>query len=260
MDKRIRDMISKCKEGLEIRSVKEVCAGDGVTPGWVEDRGQLVVNPPPMKECTLCGGAGYTTERKQGYSYAVPCRGGKIRDLATRTKWANIPAAYSEASLDDVHPALREVAKRLEPGDKGVWLHGPPGTGKTYASIAMAKSIVLRHRIRFQPLMDLLSEIKRSYSNPDVSEDEIINRVAGFPFLVVDDIGQMHRGGEFELRILFEILDRRLRSGGTTTIVTSNPSPKEMNGKADWHGQRITSRLHALTHPVEMSGKDRRRE
>lgn len=259
MDKRIREMIDKWKEGVEVRSAEDKCAGEGINPEWTEERGQLVISAPPISDCTMCGGAGYTTSTKDGYQYAVSCRGGKLRDLAFRTQWANIPASYANAGLGDVHDALREATSSISPGDKGLWLYGPPGTGKTHAAIAMAKSLVIRHRVRFQPVLDLLSEIKRSYSNAEVSEDEIIAKVAAFPFLVLDDIGQMHRGGEFELRILFEIFDRRLRSGGTTTIVTSNPSPKELDGTADWHGKRITSRLHALTYPIAITGEDRRK-
>jgi len=259
MDKKIREMIERCKDGLEVKAGADVCVGEGVKPRWVEDRGQLVINPPPLSKCTKCGGSGYNPERKNGYAYAMTCRGGKLRDLAARSRWANIPAAYAESTIDNVHQAIGEVARTILPGDKGLWLHGPPGTGKTYAAIGMCKVLVVRHRVRFQPMMDLLGEIKKSYSNPDISEDEIINKISSFPFLVLDDIGQFHRGGEFELRILFEIFDRRLRAGGTTTIVTSNPPPKEMDGASDWHGQRIVSRLHALTYPVAMSGKDMRK-
>lgn len=144
----------------------------------------------------------------------------------------------------------RSFAETFEPGSGGgLWLIGPPGTGKTHLGSAMVS-----HAIRSRgmgaaihgvhEIMALLRsrwgnrEDRSAWDNSPATTDAFIEHLGRIPLLVLDDIGAT-RIAENEHAQLYAIVDQRYRLE-LPTVVLSNLTAAEMKPIL---GDRIYDRL-----------------
>ena len=73
------------------------------------------------------------------------------------------------------------------------------------------------------------------------------------PYLVLDDFG-VQRGSEWEMEVLYDLVDARYGDEGFT-IVTTNQPLEEIRQLS---GGRIYSRLAEMCYTVELAGGDYR--
>jgi DNA replication protein DnaC len=170
-----------------------------------------------------------------------------------------VPERFVKAQLD--RPEKLDV-------ESGYFFYGPCGSGKTYKAVAVMREILMRksnpYRIadivrgiydaRFISVTSLLLRIKASFvQDAQETDRELIERVAGHSFLVLDDIGT-EKITDWTLQTLYTIIDIRSREN-KQTIVTSNLSIDELAAKMN---DRIASRIAGMCKPAPISGKDRR--
>lgn len=134
-----------------------------------------------------------------------------------------------------------------------LFLHGPPGVGKTHLSISAATEVILSGQsIRFITEQDLMSERRAAmFSNTDVTPLPSA--------LVLDDIANSGRATEFYYSMFRMVLDEAIK-GNRGLIITSNHSPEEAAERISpdpRNAQALISRLRA-GRVVEVKGADRR--
>lgn len=171
---------------------------------------------------------------------------GRFRHSTFATFKAN--TAEQRRVLTDV----RSFAESFDPqAGGGLWLIGPPGTGKTHLGSAMVSHVIRERGLGaaihgVHEIMAMLRErwgARDGQRNPwesqtPVTTDELIEHLGSIPLLVLDEIG-VTRGTDHELLQLFAIVDQRYRLE-LPTVVLSNLKPEEMKPVL---GDRVYDRL-----------------
>ena len=163
---------------------------------------------------------------------------------------------------DGNNPRIMSIANKyvdnfaqMKEDGKGLLLFGSVGTGKTYAAACIANALINKGRpclvTNFARLVNTLSGM---YEGKQDYIDELIN----FDLVVIDDLGS-ERDTPYMYEIIQNIVDSRYRAK-LPTIVTTNLTSEELKHPAEMKQQRIYSRLFEMCLPVEVEGKDRRKE
>jgi DNA replication protein DnaC len=168
-----------------------------------------------------------------------------------------IPPLFEDVHLRKVNPALRRLMLSL-PSDKGLFLFGPPGIGKTFAMCALARFFICKglkvERVVFE---DLLLSVRSCYSK-NSNEGELIKKYRQCDKLFIEDLGTTVGIGvqetDFSLRTLYLILDWRIENC-KATFITSNKSLNEMRVSFD---SRIADRIKQACQIMPVKGPNKR--
>lgn len=178
---------------------------------------------------------------------------------------ARVPTVYASDTFENYevtafNKKAVDAARWVLKGEKGLFLYGKRGTGKTKLAAIIANArIKEREPVLFVSVPDLLADMRNAYDSKNAPE--LVDAVKNAPFLILDDLGA-ERMTEWVGEQLFNIVNHRY-NGRLQTIVTSNYSPAEIikrmsaNGD-DMQGQRIMSRLYDMCERVEIQGEDYR--
>lgn len=137
---------------------------------------------------------------------------------------------------------------------KGLLLHGPVGTGKTYLAACIANALIDEG---YTVKMTSVSEITNTLFGMKEGKQQFIDSLNKYSMLVIDDLGT-ERNTEYMLEQVFNIIDARYRSG-LPFIVTTNIPINEIKNPQDIEHQRIYDRILERCFPVEIAGTSRRR-
>ena len=110
---------------------------------------------------------------------------------------------------------------------------GKPGVGKTHVAAAIINHRLARAHQRcalpigkFVSVPAFLQRLRASYSDSESNSDEIWERYANAPLLVLDDLGsERHRAGgpDWAWENIFRLIDHRYAAGDEmATVVTTN--------------------------------------
>ena len=95
-------------------------------------------------------------------------------------------------------------------------------------------------------------------NNAFSGRNEVVDRLCGYPLLVIDDFG-MERGTEYALEQIYNIIDSRYRSR-KPLIVTTNLTLTELKKPQDTAHARIYDRLLELCTPIACTGPSMRKD
>lgn len=138
---------------------------------------------------------------------------------------------------------------------KGLLFYGSVGTGKTFISACIANALIDRgHPCLVTNFARLCNTISGMYEG----KQQYIDGLDKFHLLVIDDLAS-ERDTEYMGEIVQNIIDARYRAG-LPLIITTNLTSDELKHPAEMRKQRIYSRLFEMCIPVEVKGKDRRKE
>ena len=192
------------------------------------------------------------------------------RSLAKRQAAAGIPSAYRGALLSGwadskSNPETKLIVEHyLANPTHSLFLHGAVGVGKTWAVCAIANELLEKGKaLRFQPVNELLLELRDSFTQEEVSEKAVLRPYLETGFLILDELGDLaasrdRTASAFAASRILTLLDIRSRKG-RPTIITSNLSLDDLERWSD--DPRIASRIVGmcgLEGVFEIQGRDLR--
>ena len=149
--------------------------------------------------------------------------------------------------------------------NKGLYLYGEFGVGKTYLLGAIANGLSedgVSSHIVYWP--EFLRELKGSFAENTFNQK--IDALKEVPILMIDDIGAETMSAWARDDVLGPILQYRMHEN-LPTFFTSNFNMEELEHHFTYSqrgeeervkGKRIMERVRNLTEPIEMDGKNRR--
>ncbi len=137
----------------------------------------------------------------------------------------------------------------------GLLLWGGVGTGKSFMAGCIANALMEQE---VAVCMTNFARIMNELNNAFAGRNEVVDRLCGYPLLVIDDFG-MERGTEYALEQIYNIIDSRYRSR-KPLIVTTNLTLTELKNPQDTAHARIYDRLLELCVPVSCIGVSFRKE
>jgi DNA replication protein DnaC len=171
-----------------------------------------------------------------------------------------VPDILATSNIENVSQDIRTLATEALDSGRNLFLHGLPGTGKSYLAAALMREVLIRPEgrrgVSFHNVGMMLLQIKAAFSGQsEFSEYELIEKCSGYYFLVLDDLG-LSKPTEWNVLTIDAIIDRRyVNQLRTKTVITSNLTIDEIGVKYD---DRIASRIAGMCEIVEMKGPDRR--
>lgn len=199
--------------------------------------------------CPVCGGTGYELYRQRVDGYEMPLEFAKpcTRCKAQRRMQdlTGVPPQFRDADLSKfgfdsysrnmgklrkiAEDFLKNYRERWEKTGKGIYLWSKtPGSGKTFLSCCIGKSVMIKYdlRMRFLTVPDYLAKVGNSYKRERGECDEsAVYRECDL--LIFDDIGAQ-KSGEWQQQEVFRIINERLNAG-KIIIFTSNMCPEDLN-------------------------------
>jgi DNA replication protein DnaC len=185
------------------------------------------------------------------------------RRQAQLLRESGIPERYRCARLTDLraspgNQAAFRRATALESfenvPDRGICITGGPGCGKTHMACGIATVWISAGRtVRFWRTSNFLRDVKAGYSHDRGDERKLFRQAAKSELLILDDLGT-EGGSEWAQGILLDLLDE-CWNRRSLLIVTTNVPTAEFDRAFD---PRISSRLAALCHMVQIKDRDHR--
>lgn len=154
---------------------------------------------------------------------------------------------YSEATVDKID---KNIIKLLKKGNKGLFLFGNTGTGKTYVLHALKKKALQNgKKAVIENWVELLLEMRDRINYLRVAMDEILES----QIIMFDDLGS-EKQTEWSQEILYTIINRCYEKE-KKVFISTNLSLEQFSAQ---YGDRVFSRLMEMCEPYEMKGEDRR--
>lgn len=252
------------------------CAGLGYVP-TPDGRGAWCTAPDcrlgfvkvadvQAKGCAVCNGSEWVSERVGEHSVrAVPCVCmGHDRVASVRLQAAGVPVKYRGLTIEGWQKIHRDqqglladavsLAGGLMTEDRrpGLFLHGPPGRGKSGLAAGIAGRYVVRDPsaiwISWATWTDQLNDLRSAGASPT----EVIRRASRASLLIIDDLGAEGNVTDWRQRVLLDLIEHRAAG---VTVITSMLGIDEVDER---YGEHITSRIIELCRPVALLGENLR--
>lgn len=183
---------------------------------------------------------------------------GRLRSVIFREH-----AKLAQAFFDDKQVADKAIATVRRYTEKweevsrmglGLLLWGGVGTGKTHTAACAANALLDKEvSVGFFSLAGL---IDRMQGLTGEQRQALTERLLSPALLVLDDLGA-ERDTAWGRERLFEIIDRRIKTG-RPMLITTNLDPKNMAEAEDLAEKRIYDRILESCVPVAFLGENRR--
>lgn len=179
--------------------------------------------------------------------------------ISDRIGVSGLEGRFKDASFDNFNAVTDHQSKVLETcrrfastvardSGMGLWLIGPPGTGKTHLGSAMVRHMI-EERDETAGIFsgrEIVRSLRatwgktgpRGWQGKATTEEQLLSDYGRMTLLVIDEIG-MNFGSDAEQVQLFDIIDMRYKYRHPTVLM-SNLTTKEMKGAI---GERAYDRL-----------------
>ena len=249
---------------MDVYRSRQLCVGcEGLFACRQKSKGQrldLTSNGVLMEEIEYCSFAMEERRRKALLQ--------KYRYCDVTLNLADIDLNNITYTDDQKQLYLRLAAILHEMTDKGLYIYGDLGVGKTYLCVALANSLVKKgKKVAFVKVSNFFNEMKSYFGSNSEMIDKNINILKKAEYLFLDDIGSEAVSEFVRDDILFRVLDYRLENR-LMTIFTSNLSKQELLKHYQYdrkeksnlmNARRLMERIDILSDDYVLSGKNMRR-
>lgn len=197
------------------------------------------------------------------------------RAVEDRIHVVSLPKSYKNITFQDVDLTgtrsdvfqylVNFVDRYPSPNQKGLYIYGDMGIGKSFILAAMAHELSEKKAVETTMLHypSFVIDIKNAINSGSVKEE--IDAVKAVPVLILDDIGAEQTTSWVRDEILQVILQHRMLEE-LPTFFTSNYSLANLEAKfgnikgADesWQAKRVMERIRYLAKDVHLLGENRR--
>ena len=240
--------------------------------------------------CQNCKNLLACQNKVPGYAYLPEVKNKKISFSYQACKYQNkhlkemsylkniytfsMPEAIKEAKMKDIYkkdasrfPVITWLSKFIDEypnNQKGLYLHGSFGSGKTYLISAAFNELAkqnVKSAIVFWP--EYLNELKGTFNSYNNEYIELINQIKRAPLLLIDDLGAENLTPWTRDDVLCQVLQHRMDNHLVTFITTNYDldgleKHLSINGKDELKARRIIERIKQLTVPMELTSKNLR--
>lgn len=195
--------------------------------------------------------------------------------IKNRLNLINLPASLKNASLSEVDldnvarfpifERLTNFISQYPDIQKGLYLYGDFGVGKSYMMAALAHDLSEKRSVSTTLLHypSFVVDMKNAISNGMVKE--LVDQVKAAEVLIFDDIGAEQSSQWIRDEILQVILQHRMQEN-LPTFFTSNFNFADLerhfalgkNGDETWQAKRVMERIRYLAEEVRLEGENRR--
>lgn len=207
-----------------------------------------------LKPCKYMLASNNQMEIKKRYVY------GCFNDELLQVNLSNLVPFIDDLPYKNAWNQIVQYAPNVD-SEKGLYLYGSPGVGKTYLMIALCNTLVASGKtVAFVNVPEFISDNKSMINRVDM------DMIKNADFAVFDDIGQESVTNVTRDEILFPLLNARMLNHKATCF-TSNLNFDALNNhfvfsqygdKEDIKALRVMERVRALSREFELSGKSRR--
>lgn len=197
-------------------------------------------------------------------------------DLVKKYAYCNVASTLLDIDLDNIeYTKQQEELYALLLGilhkkkNKGLYIVGDLGVGKTYLCTALANSLVKKgEKVAYVKVSTFFNEMKSYISGNSISLDRMIDKLKRVDYLFFDDIGSESVSQFVRDDILFDILDYRL-DNKLITIFNSNLNIDELFKHYQYdrkeksnlmNAKRLIERIDILTDNYVLQGPNLRRK
>lgn len=194
----------------------------------------------------------------------------KYDNLRSKYIYTDIPQKLLTVNLDNLNclnewqellfKPLDDIARKER--DKGVYIYGNFGVGKTYFASALANTLVADgNGVVFVKCNSFCTDMSSLLVNDSSSFEILLDRIKNADYVIFDDIGTENVTAFSRDRLLYNILDYRMENK-LCTVFTSNLDivslEKHFNQLTDNNAGRMCERIRTLADEFVLKGENQR--
>ena len=240
-----------------------------------------------LKLCDKCPGIDKCPQKVKGEIYTVEYNGRPVSviryckaikhqkeldELYNSYLYTDIPKSLLNVNLDNIEPlnnsqgAIYKILSdiSIKQRDKGLYICGGFGVGKTYFASALANSLVANgSKVVFVKSNSFVTDMYTLLMNDSNAFERLLNTIKNADYLIIDDIGTENVTAFSRDRLLYNILDYRMENK-MCTIFTSNYDIKNLKAHFDQlpdaNAERLCERIVSLVDVRELEGENQRHD